>query len=608
MPFLSIKGGDRLRLAVGGRHRQQPPALHDGQPERLALPGHHLRPVGQPGVEELLRRRRLSAARAPAPTRPRDLSRLLRARTSAGPSRRGVNSYAARQGSTRSAPTTACSAPRRSRRSTAARLGCGRQHLRAPAPGEAQLRRQLRRHGHRHQQLRQLRARVQHRGRRDLRRRGACTCTTGTDCSGYCVDHHRPIPTTAAAAASRLRHADRAAIDSGLSDAGSSTRGRATTSADSSGNGNTATLCRPPDLDARLLRLRRLSFDGTLQLRQRHAGHLVRRQQPAHRHRLGLRHGDHQRARLRRHVDPGAAAAGTCRSSASPARPLTAGSGWSTATRPLSATVCLNTWHYLAITYDPAESGTEKFYVDGALLGLGDAATYRPSGLVDTWTTDHPRARSRPPVTNSFLNGKVDDVRAYSRALSAAEIADPLQRPPDLHRRPPAAAAAGGESLCGGDCTDKTIDPGNCGACGTTCNTAGGETCIASAAAAPSAPTAAAPASTRRPTRTTAAGCGTACGTTTCAVLRQRHVRACGTSTRARARPPPTRRATATPRRSLQRPTWTAGESGNGLTLQRQHATTCTATAGDLVRRATTPCRPAPGSTRRRPRTARSSA
>ncbi|HZL20356.1 MAG TPA: LamG-like jellyroll fold domain-containing protein, partial [Polyangia bacterium] len=53
---------------------------------------------------------------------------------------------------------------------------------------------------------------------------------------------------------------------------------------------------------------------------------------------------------------------------------------------PLSATVTLNAWHHLAITYDPSGSGTEQFYVDGSQVATGTGA-YSPSGLTDYFST-----------------------------------------------------------------------------------------------------------------------------------------------------------------------------------------------------------------------------
>ena len=46
---------------------------------------------------------------------------------------------------------------------------------------------------------------------------------------------------------------------------------------------------------------------------------------------------------------------------------------------PLSTTVTLNAWHMLTITYDPSGGGTERFYVDGALVSSGTGPIRRPA-------------------------------------------------------------------------------------------------------------------------------------------------------------------------------------------------------------------------------------
>ena len=99
---------------------------------------------------------------------------------------------------------------------------------------------------------------------------------------------------------------------------------------------------------------------------------------------------------------------------------------WSmTNNNPLSATVSLNAWHLLTITYDPngggAGIGKEIFYVDGAASQSADI-TYWPSGNSDFLTTQIQGAKPSA-VTNNILNGTIDELRAYTRVLSAGEIA-----------------------------------------------------------------------------------------------------------------------------------------------------------------------------------------
>src|SRR6202042_2686372 len=111
-----------------------------------------------------------------------------------------------------------------------------------------------------------------------------------------------------------------------------------------------------------------------------------------------------------------------------------------------SATVSLNNWHFLAITYDPSGSGTEKFYVDGALSASG-TGTYLPSSTIDTWSTDIPG--TKPTGVNSILTGKLDEVRAYNRVLSAAEISI-LFNARQTCSASVCGGCGGGETICTG--------------------------------------------------------------------------------------------------------------------------------------------------------------
>ena len=79
----------------------------------------------------------------------------------------------------------------------------------------------------------------------------------------------------------------------------------------------------------------------------------------------------------------------------------------------------LNQWHQVAFVFnDSAKTGT--FYLDGAADGA-------VSGLIGMETTTAPLyiGVDAPTGANemSFFNGKIDDLRIYSRALSATEIA-----------------------------------------------------------------------------------------------------------------------------------------------------------------------------------------
>ena len=213
------------------------------------------------------------------------------------------------------------------------------------------------------------------------------------------------------------------------------------------------------------------------------------------------------------------AAPGTCRSSASPGRRSTAGRGCrgpqlQPARRHRQPERLALPGHHLR----PRAAGRNREVLRRRHAGphLGDR--HLPAvGVADTWSTNIPGTKPTG-VTNSFLNGKVDDVRAYNRRLSAAELSILYNARQTCSvvglRRLRAAASRSAPAIC----TDKTIDSGNCGACGTTCNTGRRrELHLAAAAAAPAAPTAAPSASTPPPTRPTAAAAATPCGAVTCA-------------------------------------------------------------------------------------------
>jgi len=142
---------------------------------------------------------------------------------------------------------------------------------------------------------------------------------------------------------------------------------------------------------------------------------------------------------------------------------------------PLSATVTLNAWHLLTITYDPASGGTEKFYVDGALSATG-AGTYSPSGASDFVTTIIQGAK--PSGVNTFLKGTIDELRGYNRVLSAGEIALLYSA-----RQACVGSLCGGcptgTTLCGGACTNTQADSSNCNTCGTVCP--GAQKCVSGA-------------------------------------------------------------------------------------------------------------------------------
>ena len=72
-------------------------------------------------------------------------------------------------------------------------------------------------------------------------------------------------------------------------------------------------------------------------------------------------------------------------------------------------------WHHVAVTLS---GNTGTLYVDGAAVGTNSSMTLKPSSLGST--TQNYIGKSQWP--DPYLNGRVDDFRIYSRALTNAEI------------------------------------------------------------------------------------------------------------------------------------------------------------------------------------------
>jgi hypothetical protein len=80
-------------------------------------------------------------------------------------------------------------------------------------------------------------------------------------------------------------------------------------------------------------------------------------------------------------------------------------------------TPVVGTWYHLVGVYDKT-ANTMTFYVNGVSQGSVTAPT--------TWAATGHTAIGRAQynaVRTDFVNGAIDDVRFYSRALSAAEVA-----------------------------------------------------------------------------------------------------------------------------------------------------------------------------------------
>ena len=93
------------------------------------------------------------------------------------------------------------------------------------------------------------------------------------------------------------------------------------------------------------------------------------------------------------------------------------GSGWAQLSASLSSSP-INTWHHVVITYNGNDSNTAgnfKFYDNGVSQAIGGGSFC----ACDTGTS---RLGMLSDGVSWPLNGSLDDVRVYSRALSASEI------------------------------------------------------------------------------------------------------------------------------------------------------------------------------------------
>lgn len=80
-----------------------------------------------------------------------------------------------------------------------------------------------------------------------------------------------------------------------------------------------------------------------------------------------------------------------------------------------TATIVWNQWHHIVATYN-AVAGTSKIYLDGELVTTG---TF--TGVLDRRTAT---TKMGTRANSYWMGGTLDDVRLYSRAISAAEVKD----------------------------------------------------------------------------------------------------------------------------------------------------------------------------------------
>jgi hypothetical protein len=89
----------------------------------------------------------------------------------------------------------------------------------------------------------------------------------------------------------------------------------------------------------------------------------------------------------------------------------------------ISSTGRLSTgaWHHIAVVLDAGATYTGTLYIDGAVAGTNTAMTLRPSSIGNTPNNWIGRSAF---TADPYFSGLVDDFRVYSRALTAAEIAN----------------------------------------------------------------------------------------------------------------------------------------------------------------------------------------
>ncbi len=131
-----------------------------------------------------------------------------------------------------------------------------------------------------------------------------------------------------------------------------------------------------------------------------------------------------------------------------------------------SSTTTDTGWNHLAGTYD---GSSLNVYLNGIAM-TGSITGAIPASLFD----------SNQPVSNvysgaNFNNGQLDDVRLYSRALTADEVGDLASGDCDAIDNPPAPVCGNGDVEIGEACDDNNTNPND--GCSTTCTIDSGFSC-----------------------------------------------------------------------------------------------------------------------------------
>ncbi|MCK4629209.1 MAG: hypothetical protein KAT56_09405 [Sedimentisphaerales bacterium] len=99
--------------------------------------------------------------------------------------------------------------------------------------------------------------------------------------------------------------------------------------------------------------------------------------------------------------------------------------GTSLVSDPCLGVVEIGTWAHMATTYEYVADQTSKIrlYLNGSLVGSSDTAR-GPINIISDWPAWIGAYQYNTAVYSSYFDGEIDDVRIYSRVLSATDISD----------------------------------------------------------------------------------------------------------------------------------------------------------------------------------------